>query len=106
VACVSVCERSIFAANFLKTGFVISIVLSVTGLASMWNNWHDFLVLLVLLVAANGASIIVGKLLPDIGGCELDFGRNFFDGQPIFGVSKTVRGLVASIVLAALLASL
>lgn len=41
---------------------------------------------------ANAAPLVFG------GGRPLDGGRNFLDGQPIFGSHKTVRGLVAGIV--------
>ncbi|MEM2108685.1 MAG: CDP-2,3-bis-(O-geranylgeranyl)-sn-glycerol synthase [Candidatus Bathyarchaeia archaeon] len=35
---------------------------------------------------ANAAPVIAG------GGQQIDFGRNFFDGKPIFGKNKTYRG--------------
>ncbi len=41
---------------------------------------------------ANAAPLLLG------GGTPLDRGRNFVDGQPIFGTHKTVRGLFAGII--------
>jgi len=41
---------------------------------------------------ANAAPLLFG------GGAPLDAGRNFLDGQRIFGAHKTVRGLFAGII--------
>jgi CDP-2,3-bis-(O-geranylgeranyl)-sn-glycerol synthase len=35
---------------------------------------------------ANAVPVIAG------GGCPMDFGKNFFDGKPVFGKNKTFRG--------------
>ncbi|MBL1432050.1 MAG: CDP-archaeol synthase [Gammaproteobacteria bacterium] len=53
---------------------------------------------------ANGAPIVARKLLPDIGACPLDMGSRFIDGKPLFGSSKTVRGIIASLFFTAALA--
>ena len=53
--------------------------------------------LLALLSLANGTPVIAKKLLGDRFAWPLDGGRNFFDGRPVFGSSKTVRGIVLSI---------
>ena len=45
---------------------------------------------------ANAASLVLG------GGRALDGGRTLSDGQPIFGSHKTVRGVVAGIVVGTL----
>ena len=37
---------------------------------------------------ANAVPVITG------GGRPLDFGKNFFDGKPIFGKNKTLRGFI------------
>ena len=55
--------------------------------------------LLVLLLLANGTPVIARKLLGPIFSHPLDGGVIFFDGQPLFGSSKTVRGLLSSILL-------
>jgi len=41
--------------------------------------------------AANAAPLLFG------GGTTLDGGRKLFDGQPIFGAHKTIRGVIAGI---------
>ncbi len=51
-----------------------------------------------LLLVANGAPILADCLLRKKLSIALDAGLLFMDGQPIFGTSKTVRGVVASIV--------
>jgi len=40
---------------------------------------------------ANAIPVLAG------GGLPLDLGRNFFDGRPIFGKNKTVRGFFAGL---------
>jgi CDP-2,3-bis-(O-geranylgeranyl)-sn-glycerol synthase len=62
--------------------------------------------LLALLLAANGAPILVRQLLPGTGGCPLDAGKTAWDGRPLLGHSKTARGLLAALVLTAVLALL
>lgn len=53
--------------------------------------------ILSLLVVANGAPIIARDLLGKRGDWPLDFGWLFFDGRPLLGPSKTIRGVVAAI---------
>ncbi|MGH7045632.1 MAG: CDP-archaeol synthase [Stellaceae bacterium] len=55
------------------------------------------LVFLVLL--ANGTPLVAGKLLGPHLVRPLDSGREFVDGRPLFGQSKTVRGLVLAILI-------
>ncbi|QFU17538.1 CDP-archaeol synthase [Microvirga thermotolerans] len=62
--------------------------------------------LLVLLGIANGAPIFARKLLGDRLGMPLDFGVTLPDGQPLFGRSKTFRGLVVSVACTAMAALL
>ena len=40
---------------------------------------------------ANAVPVIVG------GGLQIDLGRNFFDGKPIFGKNKTFRGFLVGL---------
>jgi CDP-2,3-bis-(O-geranylgeranyl)-sn-glycerol synthase len=54
--------------------------------------------LLVLLGIANGTPVFATKLFKDRFAAPLDGGLKFFDGQPLFGLSKTIRGIVLSIV--------
>ena len=50
-----------------------------------------------LLLVANGSPILADCLLRKKLSIALDGGLFFTDGQPIFGTSKTVRGIAASI---------
>ena len=52
--------------------------------------------LLVLLTLANGTPIVAKKLFGHRFSCPLDNGTILFDGRPLFGPSKTIRGIVGS----------
>ncbi|MFC4260589.1 CDP-archaeol synthase [Marinobacter lacisalsi] len=51
--------------------------------------------LLVLLILANGAPVIAARMFRHRFSSSVDGGRLWRDGRPVFGVSKTWRGLVA-----------
>jgi hypothetical protein len=53
--------------------------------------------LLVLLAVANGTPVAVKKLLGDTFAHPLDGGAVFADGRPLFGPSKTIRGIVLAV---------
>jgi CDP-2,3-bis-(O-geranylgeranyl)-sn-glycerol synthase len=53
--------------------------------------------LLILLTVANGAPVAAKKLLREKLSQPLDAGALFFDGRPVFGPTKTIRGIVASV---------
>ena len=53
--------------------------------------------LLILLVVANGTAVVAKKILGVAFGRPLDGGALFVDGEPIFGPSKTIRGVVVSL---------
>jgi hypothetical protein len=61
---------------------------------------HPFLVaqLLALLILVNGTPVIATKILGTVFAHPLDGGTTLADGQPLFGHSKTIRGVVLSIV--------
>lgn len=61
---------------------------------------------LLLLVAANGAPVLARKLFGKRFACALDGGLLLQDRQPLFGHSKTWRGLAAAIALSAAVAPL
>src|SRR5690242_21237914 len=61
---------------------------------------------LVLLGVANGAPVIATKLLKGRFDASLDAGLRLPDGRPLFGASKTIRGLVVSVACTALAAVL
>ena len=62
--------------------------------------------LLMLLLTANGSPVLGKRLLGDRCAWPLDAGLRFFDGRPLLGQSKTVRGLVLSLAATTAVASL
>ena len=54
--------------------------------------------LLILLTIANGVPVIAKRLLGDRFAWPLDGNVRFIDGRPLFGASKTIRGLVLAVV--------
>ena len=61
---------------------------------------HPLLIaqLLALLAVANGTPIIVERFLGKFLAFPIDGGATLADGKPLFGSSKTLRGLALSIV--------
>ena len=55
--------------------------------------------LLVLITLANGAPIVAKKIFGPRFSFPLDAGTAFFDGRPLFGPSKTVRGILFSVLI-------
>ena len=62
--------------------------------------------LLLLLIVANGTPVLARKLLGEVLAYPLDGGKTFLDGRPIFGSSKTIRGIATSVVATTASASL
>ena len=62
--------------------------------------------LLILLVVANGTAVAAKKLLGVAFARPLDGGALFVDGQPLFGPSKTIRGIVLSVLATSICAAL
>jgi hypothetical protein len=60
---------------------------------------------LILLGAANGAPVFATKLLGSRFAMPLDLRIALHDGRPVFGESKTLRGVVASVVCTSLVAA-
>jgi len=60
---------------------------------------HPILVfeLLILVTLANGAPVIAKKVLGDRLGAPFDGGKVLYDGKPVFGPTKTIRGIVTSL---------
>jgi CDP-2,3-bis-(O-geranylgeranyl)-sn-glycerol synthase len=65
---------------------------------------HPFLVgqILLLLALANGTPLIAKRVLGNNLARPLDGGLILADGQPLFGHSKTIRGIVLSMIVTAL----
>jgi len=53
--------------------------------------------ILLLLLLANGSPVIAKRILGTRLAHPLDCGKKFVDGRPLFGASKTFRGVVSSI---------
>ena len=60
--------------------------------------------ILVLLTFANGTPIVAKKIFGSRFALPLDAGIIFFDGRPVFGESKTMRGIVVSILITSAIA--
>jgi len=69
---------------------------------------HIFLIVqvLMLLGVANGVPVLATRLFGNRFGTPLDGGLKFPDGRPLFGPSKTVRGLLLSVACTTLTAPL
>jgi CDP-2,3-bis-(O-geranylgeranyl)-sn-glycerol synthase len=65
----------------------------------MLNDMHPMLIIqfVALPTLANGTPVIAKKLLGTLFDQPLDCGVVLPDGQPLFGTSKTIRGIVLSI---------
>ena len=53
--------------------------------------------ILFLLFLANGTPVIGKKILGSRLAYSLDGGKKFFDGRALFGNSKTIRGIISSV---------
>ncbi len=69
-------------------------------------NVTAILQLLVLLAIANSAPIAGKRLFVNRLARPIDGGLRFFDGRPLFGPSKTIRGLVSAVLVTAAAAPL
>ena len=61
---------------------------------------------LLLLAVANSTPVLIKKLLGNGLSWPLDFGIAFPDGRPIFGPSKTIRGLAVAVLSTSMFAPL
>ncbi len=57
--------------------------------------------LLLLIILANAAPVILAVLLKDRLAVPVDFGRKLPDHRPVFGESKTWRGIAGAIIVTA-----
>ncbi len=67
---------------------------------------RSILQILVLLTLANGAPVVAKKIFGERFNSPLDGGVAFFDGRPLFGKSKTIRGIVVAVLATAAAAPL
>jgi CDP-archaeol synthase len=59
---------------------------------------------LALLVIANGTPVLAKKVFGSTWGWPLDAGVAFIDGQAVLGPTKTIRGIVTSVIVTSLCA--
>jgi CDP-diglyceride synthetase len=52
---------------------------------------------IILIAAANGAPVIATWLLGQIASRPIDWGLNWYDGRPILGATKTIRGIICAL---------
>jgi len=57
---------------------------------------------LILLSLANGSPVIAKRIFGDNYAVPVDGNARFFDGRPLVGPSKTIRGIVISLLVTAL----
>jgi len=62
--------------------------------------------ILLLLAVANGAPVLARALFKQRFDYPLDGGRRFFDGRPVLGASKTIRGVLVSLLITGVVAGL
>jgi CDP-archaeol synthase len=69
------------------------------GCARMIRPMHPLALarLLILLTLANGAPVMAKRIFGKRFSMPLDGNRHFIDGRPLFGTSKTIRGILASL---------
>ena len=60
--------------------------------------------LLMLIIIANGSPIVAQKLLGEHWQTPLDAGNDFIDHNPVFGATKTWRGILSACLLTSLAA--
>jgi CDP-diglyceride synthetase len=72
------------------------------------DGMHFILILqfVALLTLANGTPVIGKDLLGKFFNRPLDGGIAFFDGRPLFGLSKTFRGIILSVAITTIFAPL
>jgi CDP-archaeol synthase len=58
--------------------------------------------LLVLLTLANGSPVIATRIFGEKFAIPIDGNARFVDGRPLLGASKTIRGIVVSLLVTAL----
>jgi CDP-2,3-bis-(O-geranylgeranyl)-sn-glycerol synthase len=69
-------------------------------------NYGSIAIFLLFLAIANGSPVIATRILGNRYAWPLDGDARFFDGRPLFGRSKTIRGFSFGIALPALTAPL
>jgi len=66
----------------------------------------EFIQLLLLIIIANGAPVLVRIIFGDYLNTPVDLGFTLSDNHPVFGSSKTWRGIFAALLMTSIAASL
>ena len=64
---------------------------------------ETFIKLQVLLLAVHGAPVLLAYALGSRGNIPVDFDKHCKDGRPLFGASKTWRGLIGALLVSCVL---
>jgi hypothetical protein len=64
---------------------------------------ETFIKLQVLLLAVHGTPVLLAFIFGSRGAIPVDFNKRFRDGRPIFGTSKTWRGLIGALLASCIL---
>jgi len=67
---------------------------------------ETFLQTLILLLATNGAPVLAAFIFRSYGALPVDLGKKLQDGYPVFGSSKTWRGLTSALFASCILSML
>jgi hypothetical protein len=70
----------------------------------MTSSFSLIVELLLLITVANGSPVLATRLLGDRWAWPVDGGTRLWDGRPLFGPSKTLRGLASGVFLTAAVA--
>ncbi len=60
-------------------------------------HWDQLTNAIILIAAANGAPVIASLLFGQIASRPIDFGLRWYDGRPILGAAKTIRGFICAL---------
>ena len=62
-------------------------------------NWLSIAQIVTLTTFANGTPVLAQRLFGKLGSKPLDNGFQWFDNRPLFGHSKTIRGVVIAVLI-------
>lgn len=69
-------------------------------------DWLSIAQIVTLTTIANGTPVLAQRLFGKLGSQPLDNGFQWFDSRPLFGHSKTIRGVVISVLITSAASSL
>ncbi|MGC2825710.1 MAG: CDP-archaeol synthase [Pseudolabrys sp.] len=69
-------------------------------------DWLSIAQIVTLTTIANGTPVLAQRLFGKLGSQPLDNGFQWFDSRPLFGHSKTIRGVVIAVLITSAASSL